>query len=351
MRRAIVLAVGTAMLLLSACGGGSGNGSTGKITATIDGSGSTFQKAYDEAVIDAFKSSQPNITITYAGGGSGQGKTDLQGGVKQWAGTDSLVKPEDVSKYSNGLLYWPIVAAPITLSYRVSGVTNLILDAPTVAKIFQRQITKWNDPAIAALNPGASLPGTKITPVVRDGASGTNTNFTKWLASAAPGVFTLTAGDTTNWPAGVAKGAGNAGVAAYMDSKQAVSVDGAIGYVDYSDAKALGLAFASIVNKAGKAVPPTLEGASAAVEQTPLNDDLTFNPLNAGGDSSYPITSPTWIITAKRYSDANVVAALKAYLSYIYGAGQTLAASVDFAKLPSGYVTKAKAQLDQLTAA
>ena len=351
MRKAMVLAVGAAMLVLGACGSGSGNGNANKITATIDGSGSTFQKAYDEAVIDAFKGVQPHITITYAGGGSGQGKTDLQGGVKQWAGTDSLVKPEDLPKYTNGLLYWPIVAAPITLSYRVSGVSTLILDAPTVAKIFQRQITRWNDAAIAALNPGTTLPATKITPVVRDGASGTNTNFTKWLAAAAPGVFTLTAGDTTNWPAGVAKGAGNAGVAAYMDSKQAVSVDGAIGYVDYSDAKALGLSFASIVNSAGKAVAPTLEAAVAAVAQTTLNDDLTFNPLNAAGDSSYPITSPTWIITAKKYTDANVVAALKAYLTYIYGAGQDLAASVDFAKLPDRYVAKAKAQLDQLTAA
>ncbi|TMK19739.1 MAG: phosphate ABC transporter substrate-binding protein PstS, partial [Actinobacteria bacterium] len=126
MRRGSGLALG-AVLLLTACGGKTG-GTTGgeKITATLDGSGSTFQKAYDEAVIDAFKSEQPGISMTYAGGGSGQGKTDLAGGVKQWAGTDSLVKPEDMSKYATGLLYWPIVAAPITLSYRLSGVANLV---------------------------------------------------------------------------------------------------------------------------------------------------------------------------------------------------------------------------------
>jgi phosphate transport system substrate-binding protein len=348
MRKASVLALG-AVLLFVACS--SKTNTDTKITATLDGSGSTFQKAFDEAVIDAFRSVQSGITITYAGGGSGQGKTDLAGGVKQWAGTDSLVKPEEVGKYTNGLLYWPIVSAPITLSYRLSGVTSLTLDGPTVAKIFQRQIRTWNDPAIKALNPGATLPATKITPVVRDGASGTNTNFTKWLAAAAPGVFTLTVGDTTNWPKDVAKGSGNPGVAAFMDKTKPVSIEGAIGYVDYSDAKASGLTFALIVNKAGKAVAPTLEAAAAAVEQTTLNGDLTYNPLNAAGDSTYPITTPTWIITAKTYADADVVDGLKAFLTYIYGAGQDLAAGVDYAKLPSSYVEKAKAQLDQLSKA
>jgi len=350
MRKAVVLALGAA-LLLGACSNNKDGGSGEKITATLDGSGSTFQKAFDEAVIDAFRSVQPGIAITYAGGGSGQGKTDLAGAVKQWAGTDSLVKPEDLSKYTNGLLYWPTVAAPITLSYRLNGVANLILDAPTVAKIFQRQIKKWNDPAIAALNPGVTLPATNITPVVRDGASGTNTNFTKWLAAAAPGVFTLTAGDTTNWPKDVAKGSGNPGVAAFMDKSKPVSLEGAIGYVDYSDAKASSLTLASIVNKAGKAIAPSLEAASAALAETSLNPDLTYNPLNAAGDNAYPITTPTWIITAKTYTDANVVKALKAYLQYIYGAGQDLASDVDYAKLPTDYVAKAKSQLDQLKTA
>jgi phosphate transport system substrate-binding protein len=350
MRKATVLALG-AVLLFVGCSNKSNDSSGTKITATIDGSGSTFQKAFDEAVIDAFRSVQSGITVTYAGGGSGQGKTDLAGSVKQWAGTDSLVKPEEVAKYTHGLLYWPIVAAPITLSYRLTGVTDLTLDAPTVAKIFQRQIKTWNDPAIKALNPSATLPTTKITPVVRDGASGTNTNFTKWLAAASGGAFTLTVGDTTNWPKDVAKGSGNPGVAAFIDKSKPVSIEGAIGYVDYSDAKASSLSLAKIVNKEGKAVAPTLESTAAALEQTALNADLTYNPLNAEGDATYPIATPTWIITQKTYADANVVAALKAFLSYIYSDGQGLAADIDYAKLPSSYVDKAKAQLSQLTTA
>ena len=315
-----------------------------QITATLAGSGSTFQKSYDEAVIEAFKKQQPNITISYGGGGSGKGKTDLDAGVDQWAGTDSLVKPEDMSKYANGLLYFPIVAAPITLSYNVSGVDKLVLDAPTVAKIFQEQIKTWNDPAIKALNPDATLPSTKIAPVHRSDASGTNSNFTKFLTAAAPGVFTLTAGDTTNWPADELAGNGNPGVANAI--KQTA---GAIGYVDYSDAKASGLVFASIKNKAGKAVAPTLEGTSAALEKTSLNADLTYNPLNADGDTAYPIATPTWIITQARYTDANVVKALKAFLTFIYSDGQTMAKDVDFAKLPDSYLPQARAQIDKIT--
>jgi len=346
MRRALVLVLGAA-LLLGACSSKKNNNSGGeKITATLAGSGSTFQKSYDEAVIQAFKSVQPNITITYSGGGSGKGKTDLLGGVDQWAGTDSLVKPEDVSKYTNGLLYWPTVAAPITLSYNLSGVTQLTLDAKTVAKIYQRQIKTWNDAAIVALNPGVTLPSTKITPVHRSDASGTTTNFTKWLASAAGSDFKLTAGDTSNWPADELAGAGNAGVASAVKA-----TNGAVGYVDFSDAKASGFTFASIVNAAGKAVAPSVDAAAAALTQATLNADLTYNPLNAAGDATYPIATPTWIITAKTYTDANVVKALKAFLTYIYGAGQDLASTVDYAKLPADFVTKAKAQLDQLTTA
>src|SRR5207244_4810620 len=159
------------------------------------------------------------------------------------------------------------------LSYNVTGVDKLVLDGPTVAKIFQEQIKTWNDPAIKALNPSANLPSTKISPVHRSDASGTNSNFTKWLTAAAPGVFTLTAGDTTNWPADELAGNGNPGVANAI--KQTA---GAIGYVDYSDAKASGLVFASIKNKAGKAIDPTVDGGVAALEKTPLNPDLTSHP-------------------------------------------------------------------------
>src|SRR5262245_58570156 len=126
--RALAVLVGLT-LVLAACG------SSSKST-TLNGSGSTFQATFDEAAIQAFQSANKDTTINYAGGGSGKGKTDLQTKTVDFAGTDSLVKPEDVSKYQGGaFLYFPTVAAPITVSYNVSNVSKLQLSAPTLAKI------------------------------------------------------------------------------------------------------------------------------------------------------------------------------------------------------------------------
>ncbi len=311
--------------------------------ATLNGSGSTFQAAYDQAAIAAFKETQPDVTINYGGGGSTKGKTDLQNGVVDFAGSDSLVKPEDVAKYKGAFLYFPTVAAPITVVYNLSGVSKLQFSPDTLAQIFEAKITKWNDTAIKADNPGVTLPSTDITVVHRSDGSGTTSNFTKYLMAAAPSTWTLGAGDTVPWPASTQSGNGNPGVA------QAVkTTDGAIGYVDFSDAKAAGLKLAAIKNKAGKYVAPSLAGASAAVAQTTVNPDLTYNPLNAAGATSYPIATPTWILVYKNQTDPAKAAALKAWLTSIYGAGQPLASTVNFAALPGSLVAKAKAQLSQI---
>jgi ABC-type phosphate transport system substrate-binding protein len=173
----------------------------GSANATLNGSGSTFQKPFNQAVIEAFQKANSGITVNYAGGGSGKGKTDLQTKTVDFAGTDSLVKPEDLPKYQGGtILYFPTVAAPITVSYNVSGLDSLKLSPSTLAKIFEGQITKWNDAAIATDNPGVTLPDTAITVVHRADASGTTSNFTKYLTSAAGSDWTLGSGDTVQWP-------------------------------------------------------------------------------------------------------------------------------------------------------
>jgi phosphate transport system substrate-binding protein len=238
-------------------------------------------------------------------------------------------------------LYFPTVAAPITVSFNLSGVDKLKLDADTIAKIFQRQIKTWDDPAIAALNSGAKLSSKTITVAHRSDSSGTTQNFTTYLQKAAPGSWTLGAGSTVSWPADTQAGNGNAGVAQIVKS-----TDGSIGYVDYSDAKALGLKFADVKNAAGKFITPSLEGTSAALEQATVNADLSYDPLNAPGDTTYPIATPTWIIVYKNQTDKAKGAALKAFLQYIYGPGQDKAADDDYAKLSSNILDKAKAQLE-----
>jgi phosphate transport system substrate-binding protein len=338
--------------VLAACGSSSKSGSSGSsgssgastASATLNGSGSTFQKTFNEAAIQGFKGTNPNVTINYAGGGSGKGKTDLQTKTVDFAGTDSTIKEADKSKYQGGtVLYFPTVAAPITVSYNLSGVDKLQLSASTLAGIFSGKIKKWNDGAIAADNAGVNLPNTDITIVHRAEASGTTSNFTKFLDSAAKSDWTLGTGDTVNWPAGSQAGQGNTGVAQIV--KQ---TDGAVGYVDYSDAKASGLKFASIKNAGGKFIEPTLAGAEAAVAGTTPNADLTYNPINAPGADAYPITSPTWIIVYEKQTDKAKGDALKAFLTYVLGDGQSLAEQAQYAKLPDALKQKAQAQLSQL---
>ena len=139
------------------------------------------------------------------------------------------------------------------------GVDKLQLSPDTIAKIFQRQIKKWNDAAIAADNPGVTLPDTDIVVAHRSDSSGTTDNFTKFLdrpsGAGGSGVWTLKSGSTVEWPTDTQAGNGNAGVAQIIQG-----TTGAIGYVDLADAKSLDLKFASVKNKAGKFVEPTLDG-------------------------------------------------------------------------------------------
>ncbi len=343
----------TLALVAAACGSSSKSNSSSSSTtkgaalpaATLNGSGSTFQQAYDQAAIAKFTEAHSGVVINYAGGGSGKGRTDLAGQIVDFAGTDALPKPADLPTYKGGpLLYFPTVAAPITVSYNLSGVDNLQLSADTIAKIFQAQITTWNDPAIKAENANASLPSTKITVVHRSDSSGTTQNFTKFLSVAAPTTWKLGTNTTVAWPSGTQAGSGNGGVAQLVKS-----TSGAVGYVDYSDAKAAGLSFAAVKNQAGNYVKASLAGATAALAGVTPGPDLSYDPINAPGANAYPITSPTWIMIYKNQTDHAKGTDLKAFLGYILSSdGQSLAASVDFAGLPASILTPAQAQLNQI---
>jgi phosphate transport system substrate-binding protein len=315
--------------------------------ATLNASGATFPQPYYEEVIGAFKAKEPDVTINYAGGGSGKGRQDFSDQIVDFAGTDGLFEPEDVADVEGGeFLYFPTVAAPVTVSYNLKGVKGLRLSADTLAKIFQREITTWNDPAIAAENSGKKLPSEQITVVHRADGSGTTENFTKYLASAAPAAWTLGSGSTVNWPSDTQAGQGNSGVGQVIES-----TDGAIGYVDFADAKALKLRFASIKNKDGAYVAPSIKATSAAVSTAQVADDLTYNPLDAAGTTAYPIAAPTWLIVYKNQTDKAKGAAIKSFLNFVYGDGQKIASPADYAPLPKNLLDKAKAHVKQIEVA
>jgi phosphate transport system substrate-binding protein len=317
------------------------------LAAELNASGATFPKTFYEEAIAEFTSANPGVTINYAGGGSGKGRQDLADQIVDWAGTDGTIKDEDLAGFKGGdVLYFPTVVAPITVSYN-APVDGLLLSADTIAGIFQRTITNWNDPAIAAENPDATLPDQAITVVHRSDSSGTTGNFTKFLEKAAgpdaSKVWTLGTDSTVEWPADTQAAEGNGGVASLISSTV-----GAIGYVDLSDATDAGLKFASIMNKAGKYVEATLEGASAAADGAEIKDNLTYSAIWADGDAAYPITAQTWIIAYAKQTDAAKADALKAFLTYILTDGQTLASTVNYAPLPAALAEKALAQVDSL---
>src|SRR5262249_48093877 len=155
---------------------------------------------------------------------------------------------------------------PITVSYNVPGIkSGLKLDAPTIADIFQAKITKWNDPKITSQNPGMKLPSTTITIARRSDSSGTTQNFSEFLVEGAPGVWKLGGAPPTSGPANSGGGNANGGVAQIVKPPA-----GAIGYVDYADAKASGLTWASVKNKDGQYVAPSTQSATEAANNVTM---------------------------------------------------------------------------------
>jgi phosphate transport system substrate-binding protein len=344
------LALVVTALSLAACSsssssspGGSG-GSSSSLSGTLNASGSTFQLPFQQAAIQQFKTTQPNMTVNYGGGGSGKGRSDLASGVVQFAGSDSPIPSDETSNFKGKtVLYFPVLVGPITMSYNLSGVSSLKLDPTVIADIFQGKITKWNDPAIKAINPGASLPGTPITLAVRSDSSGTTTNFSLFLMEAAGSDWKLGSSSTISWPHAAHAGNGNGGVAQIVKS-----TPGAIGYVDYADAKAAGLTYASVKNEAGNYIAPSSASASAAASGATVAPDLTFHAAWTSVPNGYPITAQTFNLVYQKQSSTNTTKMLKAYIGYLLGPGQQLLTGLGYGPLPSSLDQKAKAQLSKI---
>jgi len=338
-------ALAAVALSITACSSSSTTGSSSgsSLSGTLNGSGSSFQLTFQQTAIQNFRSIQSGMTVNYGGGGSGKGRTDLAGNVVQFAGSDSPIPAAETANFKGKtVLYFPVVIGPITMSYNLSGVSSLKLDAPVIADIFQAKITKWNDPKITALNPGVKLPSTSIVIARRSDSSGTTANFSQFLVDAAPN-WKLGTSSTISWPANSQGGSGNGGVAQIVHS-----TPGAIGYVDYSDAKAAGLTYASVKNKDGNYVAPSVQSATTAADNSTINPDLTFSAIWAPGAGSYPITYQSWDLVYQKQSSTNTTKMLKAYIGYLLGDGQKLLPGLNYAPLPTSLDEKAKAQLSKI---
>ena len=311
------------------------------ISGDIKGSGASFPDAFYQEAIGGLGDVAPGLTVTYEAVGSSSGREAFAQNLNDFAGTDSLVKDGEGIE-ADDFFYIPTTAASVAVVYNLPSVDELNLDGDTIAKIFQRDITTWNDPAIAATNEGVDLPDTSITVARRSDGSGTTKNFTTYLETAAPDTWTLGSDDTVEWPADTEGGQQNPGVAGIV-----TGTEGAIGYIDFGNAVELDLQMANVANQEGNFVAPSVEATQAALDSADLADDLSYNPLYGPGADAYPITAPTYIMVRTAYSDAAIGEAVVEFVRWLITDGaDTYAAEVGYAPIPESFRTKAFEKLD-----
>ncbi|MDT4973412.1 MAG: phosphate transport system substrate-binding protein [Pseudonocardiales bacterium] len=319
-------------------------------TGKLDAEGSTAQTNAINAWISAYQKACPGATINYNPTGSGAGITSFTTGLVDFAGSDSALDPTkgEVAKAQTQCgstpLDLPMVVGPIAIAYKLKGVDKLVLNGDLIAKIFLGKITTWNDPAIAAVNSGVTLPATKISVFYRSDSSGTTQNFERYLAATAPSVFT-SAPDKDSSKAGFA-GQGKAksqGVAAAI-----AAVEGGVGYDEFSFAVSSGLSTASIDNGGG-AVELTKDTASAAANSATVSgtgSDLSLKiDYATKAPGAYPIILVTYEVVCSKYKDAAKGTFVKNFLNYTVDAGQALLPGLGYAPLPAELQTKVKASV------
>ncbi len=330
---------------LAACGKSSSSStgtSASSSSATISGAGSTFAAP----VYQQWGSGISGLTVNYNPVGSGAGITALEGKTVDFGASDPPLKPADFATLEKvgPVQQIPMFLGAITVSYNLPGVkSGLKLDGPTIAEIFLGKIKTWNDPAIAGLNPGVSLPSTPITVIHRSDSSGTTSGFTGFLASVSPEWKSKVGeGKTVPWPTGTGA-KGNAGVAGAVQQ-----TTGSVGYVEQSYALEHKFTYASVKNKAGNYVEPTLASTSAAAEGVEVPANLGIKIKNPAAPTAYPITSQTFVVVYKDMCKAGVPggeAAAKGvvkFLEYGLGSGQSILGQADYAALPAAILTKSK---------
>jgi phosphate transport system substrate-binding protein len=348
---------GSAVLALgvAACGSSSkssssssSGGSSSGASATISGAGSTFAAP----VYQQWASSLPGVTVNYQAVGSGAGIIALASKTVDFGASDPPLKPADESALSKvgPPVQIPMFLGAITVSYNVPGLAaGLKLDGKAISDIYLGKVKSWNDPELTALNPGMKLPSTAITVIHRSDSSGTTAGFTGFLAAVDPEFKSKVGeGKDVPWPTGTGA-KGNAGVAAAIQQ-----TTGSVGYVEQAYALAHNFTYASVKNKAGNFVLPTLASATAAGEGLTVPANLGIKIKNPPGANAYPITSQTFVMVYKDMCKAalpggeSAAKGVAKFLEYGLGQGQTILAQADYAALPAAILAKSKEALGGL---
>ncbi|QCB50147.1 phosphate ABC transporter substrate-binding protein PstS [Rhodococcus sp. PAMC28707] len=356
---ALISAAAISAMLLTACGSDSNieaaSGSTaatceGKSPLTGEGSSAQQNAMYNFTSVYAGVCS--GKAVEYTTSGSGNGRTQFVAGLVDFAGSDSAIKKEQAAAAAErcqGNPAWnlPLVFGPVAIAYNLDGVDNLVVTPDLAARMFTGQITTWNDPAVAAVNEGVSLPATPITPIYRSDSSGTSDNFQRFLAASAPEAWTLD--HSSDWAGGVGEGAnGSSGVA------QAVAATpGSITYVEkgFADQESLGTADVDFGNGP---VELSSETAGAAIDTAAFSGEgndlvIDIDALYASkAEDSYPLVLATYEIVCSKGYDADTSAAVKSFLLSAANEGQQGLEQAGYVPLPESFKERLVTAIDAI---
>ena len=295
----------------------------------INGAGATFPYPIYSKWFDEYAKVDPSVRFNYQSIGSGGGQKQILAQTVDFGASDGPMSDDNLSKAPGKILHIPTVAGAVVITYNLDGNPALKLDGDTIANIFLGKIKNWNDPKIAASNPGAKLPDKEIVVVHRSDGSGTTFIFTDYLSKTS-GEWKEKAGNNTsvNWPAGIG-GKGNEGVAG-----QVKQTPGALGYVELIYATQNKMPYAEIKNATGEFMKPTLESITAALATADIPDDFRFSMTNAPGKDAYPIAGATWLLVYQQQKDAAKGKKLVEFLKWSLTDGEKMAKDLQYAPLP-----------------
>ncbi len=307
---------------------------------TLLGSGATFPAPAYTKMFDEYNK-LTGVKVNYQAIGSSGGLKNIQDRVVDFGGSDSFIKDADFSKYPAQIIHIPTVIGAVVLTYNLPGNPKLRLTGEVISAIYLGKIEKWNDVAIAELNPGMKLPNLAVMPVYRSDGSGTTFNFTAYLSAVSPEwKSNVGNANSVSWPAGIGA-AQNAGVAGVV--KQ---TPGSIGYVELAYAVQNAMAVATIRNASGTWVEPSLESISAAAAGA-FPSDTRVLLVNTDAKAGYPISALTWLVVYReqKYGNRSQEQAqqLVKLLWWMIHDGQKYVGALDYATLPVPAVKAAEA--------
>lgn len=296
---------------------------------TLNGAGATFPYPIYSKWFDEYHKVKPELQINYQSIGSGGGIRQVTERTVDFGATDGPMTTQQQFKVDGKIMHVPTVLGAVVPAYNLKGIEDLKLSGPVIADIFLGKTKKWNDPAIVKLNPGAALPDAAITVVHRSDGSGTTYCFVDYLSKVSAewkkqvGVATA-----VKWPVGLG-GKGNEGVAGLV--KQTPN---ALGYVELIYAKQNDIAYASVLNKAGKFVKASIESVTAAAAGVKMPKDFKVSITDAEGEASYPVSTFTWLLVYEKNAGEKGPV-LKDFLKWMLKDGQPMASALGYAPLPA----------------